>query len=247
MNRWRPNGIVTVRGQSCPPWWRCHFCHSQPYSFVPSRGSSCGGGRGDPVCLGVTAIWGHTVKRAITERNRGDGARARLEVDVRRTRTLLALGQVGRPRLPRGVELGQGVGDADELVADQDLWPPRWYTGPTVARRSGDCATGTVVRAPSALAIGTGGAPPSATALPRTNTGHARSASLSMEKLSHVDLDISGAMQCGIFETRPEDRSGCEFEFARKRHDDAAVELELDDLGPELDKFGPELLSTVSV
>jgi hypothetical protein len=54
-------------------------------------------------------------------------------------------------------------------------------------------------------------------------------------------------MQCGIFETRPEDRSGCEFEFARKRHDDAAVELELDDLGPELDKFGPELLSTVSV
>ena len=60
MNRWRPNGIVTVRGQSCPPWWRCHFCHFQPYSFVPSRGSSCGGGRGDPVCLGVTAIWGHT-------------------------------------------------------------------------------------------------------------------------------------------------------------------------------------------
>jgi hypothetical protein len=54
-------------------------------------------------------------------------------------------------------------------------------------------------------------------------------------------------VQCGIFEARPEHRCSCEIEFARKCDDDAAVELELDDLGPELDKFGRECLTAVRI
>ena len=60
---------------------------------------------------------------------------------------------------------------------------------------------------------------------------HGHTSGVEIGELSHVDLDISRAMQYGTVETRPEHRCSCEIEFARKCHDDAAVELELDDLG----------------
>ena len=57
----------------------------------------------------------------------------------------VGFGHVGRPPLPCGVQVREGVGDSDQLVAGQELGTPGRDTGPTLEQ--GDEALASVERA----------------------------------------------------------------------------------------------------
>jgi hypothetical protein len=64
----------------------------------------------------------------------------------------VALGYVGRPRLPSCVEVGEGVSDSDQLVPGQELGSPGRNTGPTL--QQGDKAFASIERAVEGWQVG---------------------------------------------------------------------------------------------